>query len=739
MASAIHRDEILEKDLEELRQRYLMLLLVVGLATLWLVCMRFLSGNRAWERTWPVVCSALVGVLGSSLLCRRHFLLAACLLAMSLATALLFEIWLVSWTLPLALLPALVVLVTAVSTPLALVTTAYALAGLLLLGHTRTLATPIAQVASLSLIAVPLAAVAASRRFHTAFAWARAAALRAEETAEEARSRREEAMKAMSAMHNAYYLLRRTNHALAQAQAELLEARRLKTEFVNTVSHELRAPLNYIVGFSELMVNSPEIYGNTPWPPGLRQDLEEIYRSSSHLARLIDDILDLAQIEAQRMILNREPVKLSTIAHEAAQMVRPWAERKGLSLQETLDGTLPPLYLDRTRMRQVVLNLLNNAIRFTEQGHIRIAVSRQDNQTVLTVSDTGPGIPPEKVDMVFQEFVQLDTGEGRPIGSSGLGLAICRKFVEMHGGRIGVESRVGQGSTFRITFPPDTSMPTVSLTKPSTLSQRYWQALQKQGLGQDVIVVVGDDGLAGNLQAEMREYEVLTTRVADLPAIIEEVRPRAIVLDGTQTTDEALKALACSSHDVPVISLPEFRSQQRSLPGAAMHLTKPIMRAQLLDAVAKVAPGAETVLAIDDDPPMRRFLKVSLESAPGGYRVLEASTAEEGWQVLHSKPVHLVLLDLWLEGTNGFDFLEQMRQEGTLDHIPVITISAYISPAEEMPSCPQGITILRKGWLGREQTFAVLRTALQEIGPRFRWEEPCAGPPTSASASPASG
>ena len=466
--------DLLVRDLQDLRQQYFRLLLGVGGALVWSSAMRFFSHDTRWERTWPVVTAVLAAVLIGGLLAQRRFSWASAGASLCLATGILLEVRLVGGSLALALLPALVVLVSAISSGLAVAVGAYLMLGMMALSRVGGPAGPELTLSLLTLLLVTLASLASSWQFRTAFSWARSAADRAERAAADSQDRRREALRAVTAMKNAYYLLERTNHALAQAQAELVEARRLKTEFVNMVSHELRAPLNYIVGFSELMVNSPEVYGAQPWPPRLHQDLSEIYHSSSHLSKLIDDILELAQIEAHRLILKREPVDLADVAKEAAAIVRPWQQRKGLALSEHYGPHLPPLYLDRTRVRQVVLNLLNNAVRFTEAGEISLSVHRERDEVRLSVTDTGPGIPEDKLTRIFEEFVRLEASGGRPSEGTGLGLAISRRLVEMHGGRIWASSTVGRGSTFHVSFPvvrqeggTDHSAPPAS----------YWEAL----------------------------------------------------------------------------------------------------------------------------------------------------------------------------------------------------------------------------------------------------------------------
>ncbi|MGQ9553662.1 MAG: ATP-binding protein [Anaerolineae bacterium] len=721
---------LLSADLDELRLKYLRLVNLTAAALTWMAAMRLTSYNSHWETTWPTVVTLLAGILLSTTLRQRHFYLAALTIAFCLVTALLLEAWLVPGGATNILLPPIIVLVVGLAAPVGVATGAYAALGMAVV-HTSRGESLLSALTSFSfpmLLLVTLASYVASRQFHTAFSWASSAAQRAENAARDARKRREEVVKAMQALRNAYYLIERTNHALAEAQAELLEAKRLKTEFVNTVSHELRAPLNFIVGFSELMVNSPDVYGTAPWPKGLHEDLQEIYRSSSHLAKLIDDILDLAQIEAQRMLLRKEMASLVDVAREAADMVRPWSQRKGLSLEVIFGADIPAIEMDRTRIRQVILNLLNNAVRFTERGGITMQVSRRGDEALVSVRDTGPGIPADGLQKVFEEFVQFDMGMGRPVGGSGLGLAISRRFVELHGGRIWAESAVGEGSTFYFSLP--LSVQKATQTRPAGAGASYWQVLQQQGLGREVVILVGQEDALPLLARDLPDFDIHLATPDTVAALVDELRPRAIVLDNQgEGADAVQEAMATSPHDVPIICLP-IRDIVESpcLQGASAHLTKPITRGKLMDVLQAVCPAAARVMVVEDDPRMRHLLTAMLESAGRGYSVETVASGEEGLMRLEEDPAHVVLLDLRLPDLSGFEVLGRMRESELLRSIPVITMSAYLNPSEELARAGESFTVSLKGRFSHGQRLTLFRTTLQETSPRFHWEALGAAP-----------
>ena len=236
---------------------------------------------------------------------------------------------------------------------------------------------------------------------------------------------------------------------ISDKSRQLEVASQHKSEFLANMSHELRTPLNAIIGFSEVL--SERMFGDL----NEKQDeyLKDIYASGTHLLSLINDILDLAKIEAGRMELELTDFDLPTAIENALILVRERAGRRGITLQATVDERLGEVRADERKIRQVVLNLLSNAIKFTpEGGRIEIRAASVDGAVEVAVADTGVGIAPEDQEAVFEEFRQVGSSAAKQEGT-GLGLALCRKFVELHNGRICVTSQVGVGSTFTFTIP----------------------------------------------------------------------------------------------------------------------------------------------------------------------------------------------------------------------------------------------------------------------------------------------
>jgi signal transduction histidine kinase len=236
---------------------------------------------------------------------------------------------------------------------------------------------------------------------------------------------------------------------IADKSRQLEAASRHKSEFLANMSHELRTPLNAIIGFSEVLMQ--RMFGEL----NTKQDeyLKDIFDSGRHLLSLINDILDLSKIEAGRMELELTDFDLPTAIDSALTLVRERATRRGIALQKTLDARIGPVQADERKVRQVVLNLLSNAIKFTpEGGRIEVRAIPVDGSVEVSVTDTGVGIAPEDQEAVFEEFRQVGTSAAKQEGT-GLGLTLCRKFVELHGGTIWVASAVGAGSTFTFRLP----------------------------------------------------------------------------------------------------------------------------------------------------------------------------------------------------------------------------------------------------------------------------------------------
>jgi signal transduction histidine kinase len=235
--------------------------------------------------------------------------------------------------------------------------------------------------------------------------------------------------------------------AVARDRAE--SADRLKSAFLATMSHELRTPLNSILGFTGIALQGMA----GPLNDEQRKQLGMVRDSARHLLALINDVLDISKIEAGELKVHVEPFDLRKVIERAVDSVRPYAESKGLALRATIDPRIGPSVSDTRRVEQILLNLLNNAIKFTERGEVSLTATAEEDRVHIAVTDTGMGIAPENIEVVFRPFQQLDSGLSRSHEGTGLGLAICRRLAELLGGEIRATSECGVGSVFTVTLP----------------------------------------------------------------------------------------------------------------------------------------------------------------------------------------------------------------------------------------------------------------------------------------------
>ncbi len=463
------------------------------------------------------------------------------------------------------------------------------------------------------------------------------------------------------------------------------EARRTKEEFVARVSHELRTPLNMIIGFSEVIMKSPQLYGESI-PSALLADVDAILRNSRHLSRLVDDILDLSQVEAGRMALTKEWVSAPEVLGEAISVVKGLVDSKGLYLRQEIAENLPPVFCDSTRIRQVVINLLGNAVRFTETGGLVVGARLDGNFLVISVTDTGPGIAPADQKRVFEPFQQVNSVLRRHKGGTGLGLTISRQFVEMHGGRIWLESQVGVGSTFFFSLPINTAVPELELA-PSRWFSPYFEYDQRTHpanlpapeLRPRYVLVENEDSLQRLFTRYADNVEVVCMRrVEDAVSEVRRSPAEALILNQPgDLQDPALKAhLDALPFGTPVIScwMPGREEAARRL-GVVEYLVKPVTRHDLLSLLEKM-PDVKKVLLVDDEPEILRLFVRMLSLVDRPLTIFQAMNGQRALQMLRSRKPDLVLLDLVMPEMDGFEVIEQKSQDPAIRDIPVVAVSS---------------------------------------------------------------
>jgi len=509
-----------------------------------------------------------------------------------------------------------------------------------------------------------------ARQLIAALGWMRTTYAHAQTLLEQLRYERASLARTLKQLEDAYQRIEKMNYELIEACSAAEEARRLKTEFAANISHELRTPLNIIIGFSETMANAPEIYAGVTWSPVLRGDIEQIYQSSRHLLSLIDDILDLTALDMRRLGMTIEETAIEQVIAEAVAVVKDLFHAKQLYLHVQVMPGLPLLQIDATRIRQVLINLLTNASRFTATGGVTVTAQLTDREVQVAVADTGIGIAPQDVAKVFDEFGQVDSSIRRKHEGSGLGVPLSKRLVELHNGRMWLESQPGQGTTFYFTLP------IVSEKQPELeKTGSDWTVTASPGR-KTVLMVEPDPMLLNTVRRHLGQYEVVRIRRTDnLREFIGRYRPAALIVD-RQEEDNAESDLDVPS-DLPIISvhLPG-QLQNRQTLGIRDFLIKPITRERLFEAIESLGRPVGSVLVVDDDPALVDLVGRMLQANGGSNRIYKAWSGSEALAVLRREPVDFVLLDWLKTEVTGLMVLEEMRNNPGLADIPVIMLGS---------------------------------------------------------------
>jgi len=474
---------------------------------------------------------------------------------------------------------------------------------------------------------------------------------------------------------------------LTQANEELTRVSNHKSRFLANMSHELRTPLNAILGFSELLLDEGRAGGaegalESAEGRKRKSYLTHIHNSGKHLLGLINEVLDLAKIEAGQVDLNQTPFHLAGAIAAAIETVEPLADQKRISIGQETDwaGTL---FADEAKVRQILLNLLSNAVKFTpEGGRVTVASRAENGMLFLSVADNGPGIPLEDQRRIFDEFEQLESGKAVSHAGTGLGLALTRRLTELHSGRVWVESEPGQGSCFHVVLPLE---PGAAVDGEADEEE---PAAAGEGLP-PLVLVVEDNLAAATLLSSMlrragyRAHVVRDGRQA--VARVRELRPLAITLDvllpgldGWEVLQQLKSAPETRDIPVVVVSVVDNRSLGIAL-GADDYLVKPIDRQGLLQAVGRHSRGAKPrsrapkVLVVDDEEETLSRLEAELRPT---FSVLKARRGREGVDLARKHRPDLVLLDLVGDEMAGFEVAAALKADPRTRDIPVLGMTA---------------------------------------------------------------
>jgi len=551
------------------------------------------------------------------------------------------------------------------------------------------------------LLLTAMASWGAFRSLHIALIWVWHAYQRAHENERAARENQAELARVMKSLDNALYSLERANYKLTLARNQAEEARRMKQQFVQTISHELRTPLNLIVSFSELMTQSPEYYGGPPPFPYMR-DLAIVYRNARHLQSLVNDVLDLARIEAAQMTILPEETDPVALTKEAVETVRSLVESNGLTLITEFEPDLPSLWIDPTRIRQVLYNLINNAVRFTEEGSVTVRVFQQEGDIVFCVQDTGVGIMPEDVHRIFEEFQQVDGGTRRRHEGAGLGLVISKRFVELHGGRIWVESEIGQGSAFFFSLPIALSDEENTLATLSVLRSQRVKDIHEE----PVLLAVTRSALAAALLTRhvQRCHTLVVQTLEQAQKAVKLSMPQAIVIDrayeATAPLDAEALAKAWDLQQTPVMICPlPSRQPLRDELMVAGYLLKPVTRRNLSDVMRPLGSEIDDILIVDDDQDFVLLLSRLLEDNPvQRYRVMIAYSGAEALLMMQQRSPDLIFLNLQLPDMDGHEFVKRMRENSRWQDIAIV-IASEPEVLDEAETTPGAMVIAKASGL----------------------------------------
>jgi adenylate cyclase len=487
---------------------------------------------------------------------------------------------------------------------------------------------------------------------------------------------------------------------IEEKSRQLESASQHKSQFLASMSHELRTPLNAIIGLTDMLVNNAPRFGTEK----ALEPLRRVHRAGTHLLGLINQVLDLSKIEAGRLELNVESVSIAPLVEEVIGTARPLAEQNKNTLSAECPRDLPPIEADAMRLRQIILNLLSNACKFTKAGDVKLQVTtavREGRQFVeIAVIDTGIGMTAEQMSRLFEEFSQVDASTARQYGGTGLGLAITRRLCQMMGGDVTVASEPGKGSTFtvrlpfaagRLAYEPATPAGEAVVTEP----------------GRDYVLVIDDDATARDLIADYLGQAGFTVITAagggEGLKRAKEYHPIAITLDVIMPDIDGWTVLAAlrgdpELADIPTIMATILDEQRHGMTlGAVGYLTKPIDREKLVHLIAKYrAPSGPTrVLVVEDDATQRERIRCWLE--PQNWLLIEADNGRVALDRLRECLADVILLDLMMPEMDGFQLVAEMQKHPAWSRIPVIVVTARDLTVEDHARLNSGIEmVLRK-------------------------------------------
>lgn len=535
--------------------------------------------------------------------------------------------------------------------------------------------------------------------------------------------------------------LRLEHEAAQNALKEKLQAEsanKAKSQFLANMSHELRTPLNAIIGYSEMLREESVNIDH----PHLNNDLKKIYAAGKNLLALINDVLDLSKIEAGRMQLYLEDVKVHLLVDEVVSIVKPMAGKNDDQIDVDCPEGVGTIKVDIMKLRQSLLNLLSNAVKFTKGGKIKLRVYREmldgEEWIKFVVTDTGIGLSDSQMETLFNAFSQADMSTTRSYGGTGLGLTISQKFCRLMGGEISVESDLGRGSVFTISLPVMIKEPESTETPeevPHKPRGSYGKVrAQQTGIPElehdrrkktSTIVIIDDDPMACDLQQRQlakNGYQVVCAAGGEEGIRkINELVPDAILLDVMLSDMSGWQVLTYVKSQpglvhIPVIMLTMIDEKNTAYSlGATAYLTKPIDWEKLVITINQCVrkAGQDTILVVDDDADARKLARLVLENE--GYAVIEAENGYLGLMRVAERIPSVILLDLLMPNMNGHEFLNELEINERWREIPVIALTAMELDENETHRLENRVSfIIQKGAYSIDQVLMAVRDILGE-------------------------
>lgn len=460
---------------------------------------------------------------------------------------------------------------------------------------------------------------------------------------------------------------------LSEEKAEAIAVSFAKTHFIAHTSHELRTPLNAVIGYSEMLLEEIDEIETDE----IKADLQKINGAAQHLLSLINKVLDLTKIESGRMELFNEEFDVMECLMEVGATVETLVRKGDNTLDVICPDNLGNMYADRTKLREILFNLLSNACKFTENGHIRLEGRLDKGLIIFEVHDTGVGISKEDIQKLFIPFSQVGEQKKMPGTGTGLGLLLCKRFADLMGGRIYVESKVGCGSLFRLELP---------LVHRSAIKKRE----------SDVILVIDDDPSVHafmNHIAKKEKLKLVSSMLSkDGLRLAKECHPLVIVLDLIMPEMDGWEVLRLlksdpETKDIPVIisTVDSSGSKHRLAMKVDDYLIKPINSALMSSILRRYRSdeqkSQQTVMVVDDDPQARQI--ISHIASKDGWSIVEAENGKHALEKLKTVRPNLILLDLVMPVMNGLEFVHHFRQNSVWQKIPIVVLTSKDLSEEE--------------------------------------------------------